>query len=35
MIEKVKEVIYKKEHKSFTENSRYNLDSLVKYLSFD
>ena len=24
MIEKVKEAIYKKEHKSFTENSRYN-----------
>ena len=35
MIEKVKETIYKKEHKSFTENSRYNYDSLVKYLSFD
>ena len=24
MIKKVKEAIYKKEHKSFTENSRYN-----------
>ena len=24
MIEKVKEIIYKKEHKSFTKNSRYN-----------
>ena len=24
IIEKVKEAIYKKEHKSFTENSRYN-----------